>query len=116
MMDRKARIAVLVSGGGTNLQAILDAEKSGVLHSGKVTLVISNKRDAFALTRAQNAGVATAVIGKNCFHNQGACIVRQFPVSFNDLPFKGVFSAVRKCNCYVNRVMLRLRRLNCHKF
>ena len=64
MMDRKARIAVLVSGGGTNLQAILDAEKSGVLHSGKVTLVISNKRDAFALTRAQNAGVATAVIGK----------------------------------------------------
>ena len=64
MMDRKARIAVLVSGGGTNLQAILDAEKSGVLHSGKVTLVISNKRDAFALTRAQNAGVAIAVIGK----------------------------------------------------
>ncbi len=58
----KANIAVLVSGGGTNLQALIDAEKSGVLHSGEITLVISNKEDAFALTRAKNAGINTAVI------------------------------------------------------
>ena len=58
----KANIAVLVSGGGTNLQALIDAEKSGVLHSGEITLVISNKENAFALTRAKNAGINTAVI------------------------------------------------------
>ena len=58
----KAKIAVLVSGGGTNLQALIDAENSGVLHSGKITLVISNKTDAYALTRAANAGIRTAVI------------------------------------------------------
>ena len=60
---KKANIAVLVSGGGTNLQALIDAENSGVLHSGKITLVISNKADAYALTRAANAGIKTAVIG-----------------------------------------------------
>ena len=54
--------AVFVSGGGTNLQALLDAEKSGALHSGAITLVISNKENAYALTRAANAGVKTAVI------------------------------------------------------
>ena len=60
---RKANIAVLVSGGGTNLQALIDAENSGILHSGTITLVISNKADAYALTRAANAGIKTAVIG-----------------------------------------------------
>ncbi|MEE0945423.1 MAG: phosphoribosylglycinamide formyltransferase [Acutalibacteraceae bacterium] len=60
----KARIAVLVSGGGTNLQALIDAQKSGIIKSGEITLVISNKKDAYALTRAQNAGIATAVIEK----------------------------------------------------
>ncbi len=64
MAKEKAKIAVLVSGGGTNLQAILDAERSGVLNSGRVTLVISNKADAYALTRAENAGVKTAVVLK----------------------------------------------------
>ncbi|MBQ3816984.1 MAG: phosphoribosylglycinamide formyltransferase [Clostridia bacterium] len=61
---RKARIAVLVSGGGTNLQAILDAEKSGILKSGEIKLVISNAIGAYALERAQNAGVKTAVVIK----------------------------------------------------
>ena len=60
---KKANIAVLVSGGGTNLQALLDAEKNGILNSGEITLVISNKADAYALTRAANAGIKTAVIG-----------------------------------------------------
>ena len=51
----KKKIAVLVSGGGTNLQAILDAQKSGVITSGAVSLVIANKADAYALTRAARA-------------------------------------------------------------
>ncbi len=61
----KARIAVLVSGGGTNLQALIDAQQSGIIKSGEITLVISNKKDAYALTRAEKAGIKTAVIEKN---------------------------------------------------
>ena len=53
----KTRIAVLVSGGGTNLQALLDSEQSGALHSGEIVLVVSNKAGAYALTRAEKAGV-----------------------------------------------------------
>ena len=63
-MLRKARIAVLVSGGGTNLQALIDAEKSGIIKSGEISLVVSNKADAYALTRAENAGIKTAVVLK----------------------------------------------------
>lgn len=61
---RRVRIAVLVSGGGTNLQALLDAEKSGILTSGEIVLVVSNQENAYALTRAKNAGVETAVVQK----------------------------------------------------
>ncbi|MGI6167290.1 MAG: phosphoribosylglycinamide formyltransferase [Eubacteriales bacterium] len=68
----KARIAVLVSGGGTNLQALLDAERRGELKSGEITLVISNKADAYALTRAENAGVRTAIVTKAEYPTQEA--------------------------------------------
>lgn len=57
-------IAVLVSGGGTNLQALIDAEKSGIVKSGKINLVISNNPDAYALKRAENVGIKTAVLNK----------------------------------------------------
>ncbi len=60
----KARIAVFVSGGGTNLQALLDAQKSGIIKSGEIVIVISNNQDAYALTRAANSGVAACVISK----------------------------------------------------
>lgn len=60
----KKRVAVLVSGGGTNLQAILDAEKRGVIKSGETVLVISNVEGAYALERARNHGITTAVILK----------------------------------------------------
>ena len=63
-MSRKINIAVLVSGGGTNLQALINAEKSGVIKSGEIKLVISNNENAFALTRAQNADIKTAVCVK----------------------------------------------------
>ena len=66
-MSRKAKIAVLVSGGGTNLQALIDAQKSGIITSGQIKLVISNKSDAYALKRAEAAGIATAVVlRKDC--------------------------------------------------
>ena len=57
---KKVKIAVLVSGGGTNLQALIDAEKSGIIKSGEIALVLSNKADAYALERARAAGIATA--------------------------------------------------------
>ena len=56
------RIAVLVSGGGTNLQALIDAERSGLLKSGHICLVVSNNKDAYALQRAEKAGIASAVV------------------------------------------------------
>ena len=61
----KANIAVLVSGGGTNLQAVIDAEKSGIIKSGTVKIVVSNKKDAYALKRAENNNVETAVVTKD---------------------------------------------------
>ncbi len=64
------KIAVLVSGGGTNLQAILNAEKKGIIKSGKVTLVISNNPSAYALVRAQRAGVKSMVISKKELKSQ----------------------------------------------
>lgn len=63
-MSDKARIAVLVSGGGTNLQALIDAEKSGIIHSGTISLVISNNPNAYALQRAEGAGIKSVVISK----------------------------------------------------
>ena len=70
--DAKARIAVLVSGGGTNLQALIDAEKSGVLKSGTIRLVISNKKGAYALERAEKAGIeAFALTRKSCGGQEG---------------------------------------------
>ena len=53
----KKNVAVLVSGGGTNLQALIDAEKSGIIKSGTISLVVSNKETAYALERAKNAGI-----------------------------------------------------------
>jgi phosphoribosylglycinamide formyltransferase-1 len=60
----KARIAVFVSGGGTNLQALIDAQKSGIIESGEIALVISNNKDAYALTRAADNGIASEVVLK----------------------------------------------------
>lgn len=61
MLEKKTRIAVMVSGGGTNLQALIDAQKSGIIHSGKIELVISNREDAYALERAKRNGIPALV-------------------------------------------------------
>ena len=68
----KANVSVLVSGGGTNLQALIDAEKSGIIKSGKINLVISNKEGAYALERAKNAGIETKTILKSELGSQEA--------------------------------------------
>ena len=58
------RIAVLVSGGGTNLQALIDQQQAGKIPSGEIVLVLSNRKAAYALERARNAGIGTAVLSK----------------------------------------------------
>ena len=68
----KAKIAVLVSGGGTNLQALIDAVDSGIITSGEITLVISNNSGAYALERAKNAGIKSAVVLKKELGSQQA--------------------------------------------
>lgn len=62
MNNETVNIAVLVSGGGTNLQALIDAQKAGIIKSGRIRLVISNKEGAYALLRAQNAGIETMTV------------------------------------------------------
>ena len=70
-MLNQTRIAVFVSGGGTNLQALIDAQTAGLLHSGKICLVVSSSPTAYALERAKQAGIpAVAVSKKECGSQQ----------------------------------------------
>lgn len=72
MADKKIRIAVLVSGGGTNLQALIDAQKSGILQSGEIVLVVSSNPEAFALKRAEAAGIPGVTVSKKQLGSQEA--------------------------------------------
>jgi phosphoribosylglycinamide formyltransferase-1 len=68
----KIRIAVLVSGGGTNLQALIDAQASGSLQSGEIALVVSNKPGAYALERAKRVGIETLTLTRtDCGSQEG---------------------------------------------
>lgn len=69
-MEDKARIAVMVSGGGTNLQAIIDAQKSGLIEKGEITMVISNREDAYAIERAKAAGIENYIVTKKEYGGQ----------------------------------------------
>ena len=66
-MNNKVNIAVLVSGGGTNLQALINAQKSGILRSGEIKLVVSSNKNAYALKRAENAEIKIAVCERKGF-------------------------------------------------
>ena len=68
----KTQIAVLVSGGGTNLQALMDAQSRGELVSGEIKLVVSNNPGAYALERAKKAGIESCVISKKQLGSQQA--------------------------------------------
>ena len=68
----KTKIAVLISGNGTNLQALIDAQKSGILKHGSIELVVSSSADAYGLKRAEAAGIATAVVTRKQTGSQRA--------------------------------------------
>jgi phosphoribosylglycinamide formyltransferase-1 len=74
-MEKKAKIAVLVSGGGTNLQALIDAQSRGELGNGQITAVISTKAGAYALERAANAGIEGFVLPRKDFPSNQAITV-----------------------------------------
>lgn len=80
---KKTRIAVLVSGGGTNLQALIDAERAGKLPSGEIVLVVSSKPGVFALERAAAAGIASVVVDRRALGS---------PEAFED----GLLTALRE--------------------
>lgn len=63
--NKKIKIAVLISGGGTNLQALINAEKSGIIKSGEISLVISSKEDSYGLKRAENAGIESIYLSSS---------------------------------------------------
>ena len=69
---KTAKIAVFVSGGGTNLQALIDAQQKGIIKSGKIELVVSNNSGAYALERAKNAGIYSVVVLKKELGSQEA--------------------------------------------
>ena len=72
MTGERIKIAVLVSGGGTNLQALIDAEGSGIIKSGSIELVVSNVAGAYALTRAERASIETLTLLKRELGSQEA--------------------------------------------
>lgn len=72
MKDKQKKIAVLVSGGGTNLQALIDAERRGELGAGKITLVIASKPGVYALERAANAGIEGRVLARKDYDSIAA--------------------------------------------
>ncbi len=82
----KANIAVLVSGGGTNLGALIAAEKNGIIKSGEIKLVISNKADAYALERAKDAGIESRVVlktkegGRVAFEEEIISLIEEFDI------------------------------------
>lgn len=84
---KKARIAVLVSGGGTNLQALIDAQNTKTIVSGEIVLIISNNPEAYALERGRKAGIATKVVIKKKGDQKGfeesiSKLLRQYNIDF----------------------------------
>ena len=70
MLKNKARICVFVSGGGTNLQALIDAQNSGIIKNGEIVLVLSSNREAYALERAKKASIESVSVVKKEFSSQ----------------------------------------------
>lgn len=79
-MNKKIKIAVLVSGGGTNLQALIDAQKKEIIKSGKIELVISNNESAFALKRAEENNIPFEIITKKDFEEKLKEILQSYKI------------------------------------
>ena len=105
------RVAAFVSGGGTNLQAIIDAQNSGIITDAKVQLVISNVAGAYALERAEKAGIKTAVIRKKDFENAAeweAALVKELKKNSIDLIVLAGFMSILSgdfTDRYANRII-----------
>lgn len=105
------RIAVLVSGGGTNLQALIDAQNRGEIPNGKITLVISSRPDAYALKRAQKAGIGTKVLRRREFAQQEAydtALLRLLDENQTSLVILAGFMTIisgRVIRAYENRIL-----------
>lgn len=106
----KKRIAVLVSGGGTNLQALIDAQNNGILCSGQLSLVISNVPDAYALERAKKAGIPAygihkKAMGQAAFEEETLRLFRQYHIDL--VIFAGFLSIVTKdfIRAYPKRIL-----------
>lgn len=98
-MLKKARIAVLVSGGGTNLQALLDAQSSGALAHGEIVLVISSQAGAYALTRAEKAGVdaytISSTLTQGAFEGSIEALLRRYEIDL--IILAGFMSILSEC-------------------
>ena len=110
-MTDPVKIAVLVSGGGTNLQALIDAEASGALHSGRLSLVISSREGAFALERAARAGIPSHVVtraacgSQKAFEEQILKLLREYGIELIVLAgFMSILSADFTA-AYPNRIL-----------
>ena len=106
----KARIAVLVSGGGTNLQALIDAQTSGQLCSGEIALVISNKPDVYALERAKQAGIESTVInkkelGQEAFENKLVSVLEEKSIDLIVLAGFLCILSEKFVSCYPERIL-----------
>ena len=108
---KQVNVAVLVSGGGTNLQALIDAQKSGVITDGKIVLVVSNKQGAYALERAKNNGIDSATVLKKDFASQTDfedAILQLFKQYSIDLVVLAGFLSILSphfINAYPNRII-----------
>ena len=108
---KKARIGVLVSGGGTNLQALIDAQNSGIIQSGEIALVISNNAGAYALQRAADAGIPSEVVLKKELGSQTAFEdkIKQLLTQYNiDVIVLAGFMSIlseRFTSCYPKRIL-----------
>ena len=107
----RKNIIVLVSGGGTNLQALIDAQERGELGCGKITCVISSKPDAFALVRAKNAGIPTRVLRRKDFPDTAsysAAMLEAFYEEYADLIVQAGFMTIldeKVCRAYPNKII-----------
>jgi len=105
------KIVVLVSGGGTNLQALIDAQDRGELGNGRITCVISSKPDAYALERAKNHNIATRVIQRKAFADTAAysaAMLEAFREEEADLIVQAGFMTILDetiCRAYPNKMM-----------
>lgn len=107
----KLNVAVLVSGGGTNLQALIDAQNDGKIKSGQIKLVVSNKQSAYALVRAENAGIENIVIDKKKLGSQAEferCLVDVLVEKRIDVIVLAGFMSILSadfCNRYNKRII-----------